>query len=108
MGKFEAAGLVLWVRWECEVPALRLMFLRRRGPRALVTGRDYGLGLVPAEALTKAQTVAAASPLSSGIQSRGKAFGLIYDSSRYCPSLKRACGKCVICARHITQKEEHA
>lgn len=87
MGKFEWAGLVLCVRWEPQVPPYRLMFLCRGSPRALVT-QDYGLGLVPAEALMKAQTVAAASPLSSGIQNQGKAFGLLYGSSRYCLSPK--------------------
>lgn len=43
----------------------------QKGPRTLVTQegehRDYGLGLAPAEALMKAQTVAAANPLSSRI-----------------------------------------
>lgn len=29
MGKFEEAGPVLWVRWKCEVPALRLKLLCR-------------------------------------------------------------------------------
>lgn len=90
--------------------ALSPTFLCRRGPRAPVTWegehRDYGLDLVPAEALMKAQTVASASPLSSGIQSQGKAFGLIYDSSRYCcPSPKWVCGKCVIIHKiHHTER----
>ena len=40
MGKFEEAGLVLRVRWKCEVPALRLKLLCRKGLGALEAGEE--------------------------------------------------------------------
>lgn len=46
MGRFEEAGLVLRLRWKCEVPALRLKVLCRRGLGAVEAGeggqRGYG------------------------------------------------------------------
>lgn len=64
------------------------------------------LGLAPAEALMQAQIAAAGSRLSSGLRSRGKAVGLVYDSSRYRPSPKWAYGNCVITYKiHRTERK---